>query len=64
MVKYAEQKNDPANPSQEAFVGPWEICPNCKQAYQNQLSLDLSSAFVSFAEAAYGHPGNSIFFSE
>ncbi|KAL3788404.1 hypothetical protein ACHAW5_001016 [Stephanodiscus triporus] len=41
------------------FVKPWEYCPNCKQQYQRQLSLDMSSSFVTFAEATYGHPENS-----
>jgi hypothetical protein len=40
-----------------SFSDPWEICPNCKQSYQHQLSLDLSDAFISFAEAVY--PGNA-----
>jgi hypothetical protein len=41
------------------FAEPWEICNNCKQPFQCQLSIDLSSAFVSFAESTYSHPGNS-----
>ena len=38
------------------FSEPWD-----KQPFKNQLSLDLSSAFVSFAEATYGNPGNDAF---
>lgn len=41
------------------FAEYWRTCPNCKQRYQKQLSVDLTSAFVSFAERAYGHDGNS-----
>jgi hypothetical protein len=36
-----------------AFVEPWENCPGCKQRYTNQLSIDLSDAFIEFAEAAF-----------
>ena len=62
IVEYAEQKSqqgqqDPTPPT-KAFLAPWEMCPNCNQLYQNQLSLDLASAFVSFAEKAYNYPGN------
>ena len=34
------------------FVAPWGKC-------NNQVVLDLSSALVSFAEKAFGYPGNS-----
>jgi hypothetical protein len=30
-----------------------------KQPFQNQLSIDLASAFISFAEATYSHPNSS-----
>ena len=60
LTKYAEQKCRAANYIDlDAFVEPWNKCNNCKQTFQNQLAVDLSSAFVSFAEAIYGHPGNS-----
>ena len=42
-----------------AFSTPWEECNNCHQPFQNQVALDLSSDFVSFAKEAYGYPGNS-----
>ena len=32
----------------------WRKCPTCKQQYQNQLSLDLCSAYVTFAESPEG----------
>jgi len=41
------------------FSEPWQTCNNCKQPYQNQLSIDLASAFVSFAEAIFGQEANS-----
>jgi hypothetical protein len=47
-----------------AFSRSWRECPNCKQPYQNQISLDLSSAFVSFAEANYNNPGKCIIGSQ
>ena len=64
IVKYAEQKcKQTANTGGELpmhrFSEPWDDCPNCKQPFKNQLSLDLSSAFVSFAEATFGYPGNN-----
>ena len=55
LVNYAKQKcilND-------SFSEPWKICNICKQPFQGQLSIDLASAFVSFAEATYGHEGNN-----
>ena len=53
--KYAKQKSKQAgNGDLNAFALPWTHCPNCHQRYQNQLKLDLSSAFVSFAEESYG----------
>ena len=42
-----------------AFTEPWEKCTNCKQPFQNQLAIDLSSSCVTFAEATYGHEGSS-----
>jgi len=36
-----------------------ELCTYCKQQFQNQLSIDLALAFISFTETAYGYPGNS-----
>jgi hypothetical protein len=42
-----------------AFAKPWSTCNNCKQPFQGQLTVDLASAFVSFAEATYGHPNNN-----
>jgi hypothetical protein len=32
------------------FAEPWTICPNCKQSYQQQVAIDLSSSFVTFTE--------------
>ena len=60
LVTYAEQKCRAANYiDMEAFTEPWHKCNNCKQPFQNQLAIDLASAFISFTEATYGHPGNS-----
>ncbi|KAL3786380.1 hypothetical protein ACHAW5_004777 [Stephanodiscus triporus] len=55
IIKYAEQKSIQAEDSINAFCQAWEICPNCNQSFQNQLSLDLTSAFVSFADKARGY---------
>ena len=60
MIEYAKQKsNQAAGKDLDKFTEPWYHCPNCKQQFKSQLSLDLTSAFVSFADATYGHPGNS-----
>ena len=60
MIEYAKQKsNQAAGKDFDKLTEPWYHCPNCKQQFKSQLSLDLTSAFVSFADATYGHPGNS-----
>ncbi len=59
-IEYAEQKSKQADDSDPAdFATPWATCNSCKQPFQNQVSLDLSSAFDSFAEKAYNFPGNN-----
>ena len=66
IVKYAEQRSQQGTDKYDAldimfdFVDPWHKCNNCKQPFKNRLSRDLSSACVSFAEAAHGHPDNSV----
>jgi hypothetical protein len=61
IIEYAEQKSKQAADSDMAgFSMPWEECNNCHQLFVNQVGLDLSSAFVSFAEEAYGYPGNGM----
>ena len=59
LVKYAERKSTLAanDPTPATFVVRWRDCPNCTQSYKGQLSLDISSAFVSFVETVY--PRNS-----
>ncbi len=59
IIEYAKQKSKQAADSDlDAFAMPWEDCNNCNQPFQNQVELDLSSAFVSFAEKAYNFSGN------
>jgi hypothetical protein len=59
IIEYAKQKSKQAVYSDLAgFAMPWDKCNNCHQPFQNQVALDLSSTFVSFAEEAYGYPGN------
>ncbi len=59
IIEYAKQKSKQAADSDLwAFSTPWDDCNNCKQLFQNQVALDLSSGFISFAEEAYGYPGN------
>ena len=64
LAKYAEHKckdglcKDDGD-TVDAFCKPWNFCIHCKQPFQNQLAVDLASAFVSFTEATYGQEGNS-----
>ena len=58
IMEYAKQKSKQAADSDLwAFSTPWDDCNNCNQPFQNQVALDLSSGFISFAEEAYGYPG-------
>jgi hypothetical protein len=58
---YAEQKSKQADEGDtDAFTEPWEKCTNCKQPFMGQLSVDVASDFVSFAEATYGHEGSNM----
>jgi hypothetical protein len=60
LIEFADQKCRAADDGDtKAFIEPWEKCNNCKQPFQNQLAIDLASAFVSFAETTYGQDGNS-----
>jgi len=60
LVKYAEQKSQAAKDGDlPSFRGPWKNCINCKQPFLHQLQIDLSSAFVSFAEATYDRVGSN-----
>ena len=43
------------------YAKPWQDCINCKQSFQGNLSIDLSSAFISFTEANYDYPGNNMY---
>jgi len=58
LTKYAEQTCRALEGI--PFAQSWELCNNCKQQFQNQLSIDLATEFVSFTEAtySYGHAGN------
>jgi hypothetical protein len=59
IIKYAEQKSEQAADSDlTGFSTPWKKCNNCHQPFQNQVALDLSSAFISLAKEAYNFPGN------
>ena len=59
LAQYAEQKCKAAGDGDfDAFSTPWYTCNNCKQPFQNQLSVDLASAFVEFAQATYDNRGS------
>ena len=51
-VKSKQDKDD--------FERAWHTCPNCNQQYQNQLRLDIASAYLEFAETTYGQPDNKM----
>jgi hypothetical protein len=60
LTKYAEQKSRSTKDGEVIpFDEPWEICNYCKQPFQNQLAVDLASAFVTFAEANYSRISNN-----
>lgn len=48
-IKCEEAENAKAGNTSEA----WATCPNCKQAYQKQLALDLADDLIEFAEERY-----------
>jgi hypothetical protein len=62
LVRYSEKKNiewdgrDPDDRLFNDFVKPWEVCPNCRQRYQNTLKADIANEFVSFVERK--HPND------
>ena len=56
LTKYAEQKYKRAVDGDLDATG--DGCNNCKQPFQNQLAIDLVSAFVSYAEAVYDAGNN------
>lgn len=66
LTMYAEQRSQKGSYKSDVFdvltdfIDPWHKCNNCKQPFKNSLSRDLSSACVSFAEAAHGHVDNSV----
>jgi hypothetical protein len=35
------------------FRNPWVVCPSCHQEYQNELAVDIATAFVSFVREKY-----------
>ena len=59
IIKYAQKKSEQAI-NLDQFIIPWEKCPICHQDYENELTIQISNAFVSFAERTYGHPGNRL----
>ena len=59
LVEYAKQKSEQWNGGDEMKLSePWIKCPSCKQAYQNELALDLANELVSFVEER--HLGNQL----
>ena len=61
IIKYAEHKSKQSAYNDKSkintFSNAWVKCPNCNSNYENQLSTDLSTAFVSYAETSFR--GNS-----
>jgi len=52
LADYAETKSKQARTMKE-FVTPWIDCPSCHQEYQNELSIDIATEFVSFVRRQY-----------
>ena len=60
IIQYAQKKCEQTIIDSSEFTSPWLICPNCKQSYQNELSIHISDALVSFAKQKYDYPGNEL----
>jgi len=62
LVEYAKKKNiawdedEVGCQDMNELTEPWRVCPNCKQDYQNTLSVDIANEFVSFVKRQ--HPNN------
>lgn len=54
LTEYAKMKSMGAKGPKDHSERAWHICPNCNTHYQNQVRIDLSSAFLAFAETAQG----------
>jgi hypothetical protein len=61
LVEYAKRENqkwddsDPDNRNLDYFVKPWQVCPSCKQDYQNTLAVNIVNDFVSFVKRQHPH---------
>jgi hypothetical protein len=54
LAGYAANKNKGWDGSDiKEFVKPWQVCPSCRQVYQNELAVDIASKFVSFVRRQY-----------
>ena len=56
IIQFATMKS---KQDKDDFERAWHTCPNCNQQYQNQLRLDIASAYLEFAETTYGQPDNN-----
>jgi hypothetical protein len=52
LTNYAETKSKQALYMNE-FINPWRECPGCHQYYQNELSINIATNFVSFVQSQY-----------
>jgi hypothetical protein len=43
LAQYATCKSNAQTSGEEEFVKPWRECPNCHQAYKNELRLDIAN---------------------
>ena len=57
LIEYAKMKSKQSKMPAD-FERAWHICPNCNQQYGKTLRLDLTTAFVAFAETTY--PGRDV----
>jgi hypothetical protein len=53
LTKYAaaSKSNWPCTISE--VIKPWEVCPNCRQEYRNELAVDIATEFVSYVRRQY-----------
>ena len=52
LTNYAETKSKQSLDMNQ-YRQFWEQCPSCHQDYQNQLSIDIATNFVSFVRRQY-----------
>ena len=53
LVEYAKNRTEHFLKNCTTIKNPWDICPNCNQAYQKLLAVDLASECIAFGDIKY-----------